>query len=121
MGSRRRAGQPSYGRIESPGMSDRSHQLEFVVASGTRQFTRCLLQPGEYRIGQDPKNEITVDEPSISAQHAKLTMVDEHELYLEDLNSINGTYVDGDLAAEATPISTESAIQLGACTARLRF
>ena len=102
-------------------MSARSHQLEFVVAAGGRQFARCLLEPGEYRIGQDSKNEITLDEPSISAQHALLIMVDEEELYIQDLTSANGTYVDGGLAAEATAISTESKIQLGACVGSLRL
>jgi len=101
-------------------MPSRSHQLEFVVFQGTRQFARCLLDPGEYRIGHDTKNEITIDEPSISARHAVLTMVSEDELYLRDLDSINGTYVDQKPTHGQTAVSTSTVIQIGACSARVR-
>ena len=45
----------------------------------------------------------------------------EEELYIQDLKSANGTYVDDSFAAQATPISTESKIQLGACVGSLRL
>jgi pSer/pThr/pTyr-binding forkhead associated (FHA) protein len=98
----------------------RSSQLEFTVLEGKRQLTRCLLQPGEYMIGHDFKNDITVDDPSISSKHALLTMVSEDEIYLQDLQSINGTYVDDALAQEAVLITPASRIEIGGCTARLR-
>ena len=48
-------------------------------------------------LGRSPKNEVVLtgeEFPGVSAHHARITVSD-GELYLEDLNSRNGTFVDG--------------------------
>lgn len=50
----------------------------------------------EFTIGRDPENEILVNDPHVSAQHARLK-VEGEDLYLTDLDSTNGTYINGDL------------------------
>lgn len=45
-------------------------------------------------IGRQTGNDIIVDRNGISRYHAKLTF-DNNQMVLEDLDSVNGTYVDG--------------------------
>ena len=88
--------------------------LEVIIRdSEGRQLSRCLIRRGRYVIGQEKKNEIVVDEPSVSARHARLTVASEEELFIEDMESANGTFVDGFPAAEMTPITFGSEILVG--------
>ena len=43
-------------------------------------------------IGRSPENVIVVPDPEVSRRHAVLTL-ENNDIYLEDLNSTNGTYV----------------------------
>src|SRR6185369_1795912 len=45
-------------------------------------------------LGRRPYNDIVIDNLAISGEHAVLQMSG-NEVYLEDLNSTNGTYVNG--------------------------
>jgi pSer/pThr/pTyr-binding forkhead associated (FHA) protein len=46
------------------------------------------------RIGRGPSNDIVIDNPVVSAQHAMLVKTGD-SYWLRDLNSTNGTYVNG--------------------------
>ena len=48
-------------------------------------------------LGRRPYNDIVIDNLAVSGEHAVLQMVGS-EVYLEDLNSTNGTYVNGKAA-----------------------
>ena len=45
-------------------------------------------------LGRRPYNDIVIDNLAVSGEHAVLLMTG-NEVYLEDLNSTNGTYVNG--------------------------
>lgn len=45
-------------------------------------------------LGRRPYNDIVIDNLAVSGEHAALQMAG-HEVYLEDLDSTNGTYVNG--------------------------
>jgi len=47
-----------------------------------------------YTIGRLPENDIRIDQPAVSAHHALIINI-LNDSYLEDLNSTNGTYVNG--------------------------
>lgn len=95
--------------------------LEAIVRDPDgRQIARCLVRRGRYIIGQDRKNEIVVEEDSVSGRHARLTVVSEQEFYIEDLESANGTSIDGHPAGGPTRIEAGSRIQLGLCTLDLQ-
>lgn len=48
-------------------------------------------------VGRRPYNDIVIDNLAVSGEHAALQMAG-GEVYLEDLNSTNGTYVNGKVA-----------------------
>lgn len=45
-------------------------------------------------VGREPPSNIVIDEARLSGQHFKITPADE-EAFLEDIDSRNGTYVNG--------------------------
>src|SRR5687768_18349422 len=45
-------------------------------------------------LGRRPYNDIVIDNLAISGEHAVLHMIG-GDVYLEDLNSTNGTYING--------------------------
>ena len=96
--------------------SSLTHPLEAVICHDGRPLARCVLRRGRYLIGQDRKNEIVVDAPSVSAKHAQLTIEGDDTFFLEDLGSANGTRVNGQPAHGATPITLACHIELGSTT-----
>lgn len=72
------------------------------MASGFRLVVIQGPQPGEtftldkevMNIGRDPGNDIVINHPQVSRQHARL-MRQGGLMVLEDLNSRNGTFVNG--------------------------
>jgi pSer/pThr/pTyr-binding forkhead associated (FHA) protein len=60
-----------------------------------RELTRDIVM-----IGRAPSNQIVIDHPTVSAQHAVLLRV--HDSYsLKDLDSSNGTQINGDFVTNA--------------------
>lgn len=54
------------------------------------------LQGERHRIGRLPDNDIRIDNPAVSGHHSVLVRI-LGDAFLEDLNSTNGTYVNGKL------------------------
>ena len=92
------------------------HPLEAVICHDGRPLARCVLRRGRYLIGQDRKNEIVIDAPSVSAKHAQLTVEGDDAFFIEDLGSANGTRVNGQPARGATPITLACHIEIGSTT-----
>jgi len=63
-------------------------------------------------IGRDPSAELPLDYPMISWRHAELTR-EAGQIYVRDLGSRNGTYVDGVRIYGKTPLRPGSQIALG--------
>lgn len=63
-------------------------QKNFMVSPGT-----------EIIIGRDAGNQVIIDHPSVSSRHAKILQSDKG-LFLTDLGSTNGTFVNDDKVAD---------------------
>ena len=63
----------------------------YRLTRGTHAFA---LQDGENLIGRDPDVHVFLDHPSVSRRHARISITADR-VVLEDLNSRNGTCVDG--------------------------
>jgi ABC-type multidrug transport system ATPase subunit/pSer/pThr/pTyr-binding forkhead associated (FHA) protein len=53
-----------------------------------------LQSRSEFRVGRDPNNDQVIPHPSVSRFHARIERQNE-SFYITDLNSTNGTYVNG--------------------------
>jgi len=93
-----------------------THPLEAVVCLDGRPLARCVLRRGRYVIGQDRKNEIIVDDPSVSARHAQLTVEGDGEFFIEDLGSANGTRINGQPASGPTAVTLDCHLEIGSAT-----
>lgn len=69
-------------------------------------------------IGRDVNNAIVVDDQFASAEHAILTFRG-RAWYIEDLESTNGTFVNGAPVTEVTPLGYGDVIQIGQVRFRL--
>jgi len=52
------------------------------------------LDRGSLSIGRDQENDIHIDNPAVSSKHAKILTI-LNESFIEDLDSTNGTYING--------------------------
>ena len=62
-------------------------------------------------IGRDRQNDIVLDDASISRYHAML-LVEAHGVVLFDLESTNGTLVNGKLVLPEAPVALEDGTQI---------
>lgn len=70
-----------------------------------------VLNKERTSIGRKPVNDIQIDNLSISGQHAVITRI-LGDAFLEDLNSTNGTYVNGQ-PVKKHALSNNDVIELG--------
>jgi predicted component of type VI protein secretion system len=70
------------------------------------------LRPGLNRLGRSEENDCQFSEPSMSRFHCEITVADDG-IWIRDLGSSNGTFVDGERIQEAS-IRPGQALQLGA-------
>jgi pSer/pThr/pTyr-binding forkhead associated (FHA) protein len=69
-------------------------QYRLVVRQGPVTGQVFELNQNEVSIGRDIANDFVINDAEVSRKHAKLTL--EGDRYkIEDLNSTNGTYIDG--------------------------
>jgi pSer/pThr/pTyr-binding forkhead associated (FHA) protein len=65
------------------------------------------------KIGRSSSNNIIVADPTVSSQHATLTISDTGEVRIKDLNSKNGTFVNGRRIFQETLITAKDVIKAG--------
>jgi len=77
---------------------------EFVEITETRKFIleingmKKSLEPGEYTLGRGTEVDIQIQDPGISRKH--LVIIVEDKVIVKDLNSTNGTYINGERITE---------------------
>jgi hypothetical protein len=69
------------------------------------------LKPGINRLGRSSRNDVQIDHDSISRFHAELELRDDG-LFVRDLDSSNGTFVNGEPVTEAR-LESGQLLQLG--------
>ena len=86
-------------------------QLHLFFENDTEK-SRLTLPEGEHVFGRDDACEIVIENDSVSRRHARLT-VGESGVFLQDLGSANGTFVNGDRANGRIQLASGQQIQLG--------
>jgi diguanylate cyclase (GGDEF)-like protein len=70
-----------------------------VVIYGPELGKRIELGPAAFEIGRSSKNDLFIDQESISRHHARITY-DGANYWVQDLNSTNGTFVNDEAVRE---------------------
>ncbi|MCH3967344.1 MAG: FHA domain-containing protein [Atopobiaceae bacterium] len=73
---------------------------------------------GPVLVGRSPSSDIVIDEPFVSATHARFTLQGP-ALVIEDLNSTNGTLVNGHLVTEPITLRDADEVQVGDAVMRV--
>ncbi|MGN8129446.1 FtsK/SpoIIIE domain-containing protein [Paenarthrobacter sp. 22069] len=92
--------------------------LALTVDSGAAAGTVMPLRRGSYSIGRSG-TRIVIPDPELSREHARVVVTDT-DIILIDLDSANGTFVDGERIRNAV-ITTDSSIRCGQSCLSLVF
>jgi eukaryotic-like serine/threonine-protein kinase len=69
-------------------------KIEIIASRDGVEIARFTVKPGDYVIGREPPCDLVIDDDVISRHHAKLT-INYDEIYVTDLGSANGTFING--------------------------
>ena len=81
------------------------------ILKGPQTGATFVLDSAEITIGRDPSSSVFLNDMTVSRRHAVLH-VNGNSAVIEDLGSLNGTWVDGAIVKTA-PIVDGSTIQVG--------
>ncbi|WP_066638744.1 FHA domain-containing protein [Desulfolucanica intricata] len=88
------------------------------VVSETEEYFgpgKCFEIAGSISIGRDNSNDIQINNDFVSKKHARITLK-EHRYLLEDLKSLNGTYINKELVNKPVILLEGDEITVGGVT-----
>lgn len=91
--------------------SQRPEYPSLTIIKGPQTGSTFVLDTPEVSIGRDPSCAVFLNDMTVSRKHAILK-VSGNSATVEDLGSLNGTWVDGAIVNNAT-LSDGSTIQIG--------
>ena len=81
---------------------------------------RLPLMPGENVLGREPEGGINLDSPTVSRRHARILISATH-VTLEDLDSKNGTFLQGQRVSSVVRLTNGDEIRAGSVVLRFRM
>ena len=84
------------------------------ILKGPQTGSTFVLDTPDITIGRDPSSSVFLNDMTVSRRHAKmdLTNVSAGLVTIEDLRSLNGTWVDGAIVSRAS-LRDGSTVQIG--------
>lgn len=85
------------------------------VITGPNSGAEFNMQKGDsYTLGKDPSVcDIVFQDLSVSREHARITLDDQENVFIEDLGSRNGTVVNGVLVTEKKQLASQDLVAIG--------
>jgi hypothetical protein len=83
-----------------------------VMSEGPQPDQTFVLDHDRLTIGRDPNNDIVINDPQVSRQHARIRRQGGLTV-IEDMGSTNGTFVNGMRLANPHTLATGDSISLG--------
>ncbi len=100
---------PAAAPAQTPPGSEGEGTLTISSGPGAGESTKLR---GTATIGRDEGTDLRVDDPEVSRRHAKITVQD-GTAWVDDLDSTNGTYVNGGRVVERQRLFGGDRIQIG--------
>ena len=91
-------------------------RLSLVGGVENREY---LVSGAERSIGRDEANDIVILDQEMSARHARIVCREER-FWVEDLDSRNGTFVNGTRIAESTLLHDADLLKMGSTLMEFR-
>lgn len=92
----------------------------FAITAGPQQGTSVPVEP-TINLGRAADSTLLLDDDYASARHAQLVQKDAATWLISDLNSTNGTYVNGKLVTEPTRVTVGDVVRIGKTLMRLEI
>ena len=102
-----------------PDSSTKVTMATLVTLQGPNPGRQFPLGEGSSLIGRQPNSTVHLDSLAVSRQHARILRSDEN-FFLEDLNSSNGTYLNGQRIIGRVPLTERDTLQIGPYVLALR-
>ena len=83
----------------------------FVISLNDAVVREIVLEHGRTSMGRRPYNNIVLEHPTTSGEHAAV-QVDDDSVTIEDLGSTNGTYVNG-VRVQRQKLAANDIVELG--------
>lgn len=97
--------------------------LEGVLNPGTpgtdSSVTRCPITKDRFRLGRHYDADLRLTSKLVSKEHAEILIAGD-KAFIKDLDSTNGTFVNGNRISEATPVDARDLVQLANFEFRLK-
>ena len=110
--------QPGAQELESPPpppkrtKRPRGEPRVLVVTQGSQAGQSAALADGVIMIGRGADCQIILDDDYVSTRHARVVS-GENGIYVEDLGSTNGSYVNGQRITAPTTITMSDTVRIG--------
>lgn len=104
----------------SLGITDDSMPTHIAMVTGRDAGTQIVIDGNrEFLIGRAGNSDVVIADDFASSMHAKLVLVGE-DWVLQDLNSTNGTFLDGKRVTTPQTVKPGMTIRIGTTTFELR-
>ncbi len=102
------------GKKRRPPVAKGNFGLEIIDSGNVRTLKEGSIIPirSDLTIGRKDDNSIVLNEQHVSGKHARI-IVRNDSLFIEDLNSTNGTYLNGTKINSKTRLSNKDEIKIG--------
>jgi pSer/pThr/pTyr-binding forkhead associated (FHA) protein len=84
----------------------------FMISQGSQAGLSADLAAGVIMIGRGPDCQLILDDDYVSTRHARVVTTP-NGIYVEDLSSTNGTYVNGQRITAPTTITLADTVRIG--------
>jgi diguanylate cyclase (GGDEF)-like protein len=107
----------SHAEVTERRLAQRAKQQRpwIVIVSGAANVGKMFRLDGEMVVGRSPSATLRIEEDGVSRSHAKIVLLANGGAQVVDLESRNGTYVNGE-RVKVAPLSDGDKIQVGTTT-----
>lgn len=120
----RASDQPQPQELETPpppsrrGRRQRGEPRVLMISQGSQAGLSAELAGGMIMIGRGADCQLILDDDYVSTRHARVVATP-NGIYVEDLGSTNGTYVNGQRITAPTTITLADSVRIGKSMLRL--
>ena len=120
----RASDQPQPQELETPAPPPRKAKRQrgqprvFTISQGNQAGLSADLAGGVIMIGRSADCQLILDDDYVSTRHARVVGAPT-DIYVEDLGSTNGTYVNGQRITAPTTITLSDTVRIGKTMLRL--
>lgn len=106
-------------KLASVNIREKTYDCDYNIWLEIQGDIYPLYEGNAYRIGRDHDNAIQIYGKTVSRRHCEIR-VKNNQVYLKDLNSTNGTFVNGEKIIEDIMLNSEDDIRIGDISVTLK-